>query len=286
MRDFEQRKEEIFARGRKKIARRKKITKRVVMTCVPLVLCVCIAGGWVVVRNGGAKLAMDSAAPEADMAMDSIAYGDANYNGAQVPEMSPADDKLNMSPADGAPEAGMQLELYRGGRAYAYTDQEILDLFLQILEETPADATNGDNSGTGYPEPGKIIEDEPYQVKLCYPDGQEAWYILRGAQLTSQDGEVYALSQEQASILHKLMEIDWEGNMETKPIMEKDAVIEAAKAWIDWNYYAVTATKNAQSGEWTVTFWSRSRMDSQEIIVDQYGSVLEVKAGSFLSESE
>ena len=61
MRDFEQRKEEIFARGKEKIARRKKITKRVVMTCVPVCLCVCIAGGWLALGGFGMS---DKAAPE------------------------------------------------------------------------------------------------------------------------------------------------------------------------------------------------------------------------------
>lgn len=289
MRDFEQRKEEIFARGKEKIARRKKITKRVVMTCVPVCLCVCIAGGWLALGGFGMS---DKAAPEANMAMDSVAQGDANYghiyNGAQVPE-SP-----EMAPADSKPtESAMRLVLYRSGREFAYTEQETLNIFLEILEgesteipDAQAPDDIGDFIANFNPEPGKLIEDEPYPVKLTYPDGREAWFILRGTQLTGQDGNCYTLTGEQASILHKLMEIDWEGKTgEARPWYEEE-IIETAAEQIHWNYYVATAVQNAETGEWTVTFWSRSRMDSQVVIVDRYGGVLEVKAGTFLSENE
>ena len=39
MRSFEERKEEIFSRSRARIAQRKKTVRRVLVTCVPLVLC-------------------------------------------------------------------------------------------------------------------------------------------------------------------------------------------------------------------------------------------------------
>ena len=285
MRDFEQRKEEIFARGKEKIARRKKITKRVVMTCVPVCLCVCIAGGWLALGGFGMS---DKAASEANMAMDSVAYGDTIYGGAEVP-------MENGKPA--APEANapavISLELSRDGRSFYYTEPEIVDMFLKILEgestEIP-DAQVPDDIGEFIanfnPDPGKLIEDKPYPVKLTHPDGREAWFILRGTQLTSQDGLQYTLTREEASILHKLMEIDWEGKTgEARPWYEEE-IIEKAAEQITWNYYVATAVQNAETGEWTVTFWSRSRMDSQVVIVDRYGGVLEVKAGTFLSESE
>lgn len=209
MRDFEQRKEEIFARGKEKIARRKKITKRVVMTCVPVCLCVCIAGGWLALGGFGMS---DKAAPEANMAMDSVAQGDANYgciyNGAQVP-------MENGKPAE-APEANapavISLELSRDGRSFHYTEPEIVDMFLKILEDqtvgsSQIDATDGDH--TPELDPGKLIEDKPYPVKLTYPDGEEVCFILRGQQLTRQDGQQYMLTDEQASILHKLLEVVW-----------------------------------------------------------------------------
>ena len=289
MRDFEQRKEEIFARGKEKIARRKKITKRVVMTCVPVCLCVCIAGGWLALGGFGMS---DKAAPEANMAMDSMAQGDVNYghiyDGAQVPEAP------EMAPADSKPmDTAMRLELYRNGKAYAYSEQEIMDMFLEILAGESTEIPDAQVPvniekfiANFNPESEQLNGDAPYPVKLTHPDGREVWYILRGTQLTGQDGNCYTLTGEQASILHKLMEIDWEGKTgEARPWYEEEIIAKAAEQ-IHWNYYVATAVQNAETGEWTVTFWSRSRMDSQVVIVDRYGGVLEVKAGTFLSENE
>ena len=208
MRDFEQRKEEIFARGKERIAQRKKNTKRVVTACVPLVLCLGIATGWMTLGNFGHK-AFDAAAPESEMVMDSIAAGDTIYGGAEVP-------MENGNPA--APEANapavISLELSRDGRSFRYTEPEIVDMFLKILEDqtvgsSQIDATDGDHTPESEPDPGKLIEDKPYPVKLTYPDGREVCYILRGTQLTSQDGQQYMLTEEQASILHKLLEVVW-----------------------------------------------------------------------------
>lgn len=212
MRDFEQRKEEIFARGKEKIARRKKITKRVVMTCVPVVLCVYLAGSFLAM--GGFFSKKDSAAMESGMAMDNMAQGDANYgciyDGAQVPEAP------EMAPGVSAPEVDstMCLDLSRDGRSFHYTEPEIVDMFLKILEEqtvgsSQIDATDGDYTPESEPDPGKLIEDKPYPVKLTYPDGEEVCFILRGQQLTRQDGQQYMLTDEQASILHKLLEVVW-----------------------------------------------------------------------------
>lgn len=223
MRSFEQRKEEIFARGKEKIARRKKNTKMVLMTCVPLFLCVCIAGGYLALGNGGQKLAMDAAAPENGMVMDSMAEGDANYghiyDGANVPdsEFNRWDGDLHMyTPGASAPEVDstMCLELSRDGRYFNYTEPEIVDMFLGILEtqtvgSSQIDATDGDHTPVSEPDPGKLIEDKPYPVKLTYPDGEEVSFILRGQLLTGQDGQQYMLTQEQASILHKLLEVVW-----------------------------------------------------------------------------
>ena len=60
--------------------------------------------------------------------------------------------------------------------------------------------------------------------------------------------------------------------VERRPWYE-DEVIDLAKEQITWNYYAVTAEQNTETGEWTVTFWSRDRETFQTVMVDRYGGV-------------
>ena len=222
MRSFEQRKEEIFARGKARIAQRKKTARRVVMTCVPLVLCVCIAGGWLTLRNGGRKLALDSAPPESALS-DQLSYGDVPcddgiYNGAAVPEDPKWADKPDADvPNDDAAEpAGGTLKLYRKGMVFTYTEQEIVALFTGMLEGTSFGPGSADASADwqkveyGFAaDPSQLITDDQYLVKLTDPQGGEILFTLRGARLTRQDGQTYILTEEQASILHKLLEEEW-----------------------------------------------------------------------------
>lgn len=302
MKDFEQRKEEILRRGKQKIVQRKKTVRRVVMTCVPLMLCVCIAGGYLALGNFGQK---STSAPEDNMAMDSVARGDAIYDGAMVPESAP-----NVKPADGAPavDPGMCLELRREGYLFSYTEPEVVDMFLEILAGEHIDPVDisGDGQKVDYgfnPDPEQLITGEQYLLKLMYPDGTEVYFTLRGQRLTRQDGRTYILNQEQASVLHKLLLLQWDGGaLEGEPVMPtvtpedspqaerrpwyEDEVIELAKQQISWDYYAVTAEQDPETREWTVTFWSRDREDFQVVIIDQYGGILQVQEGTFWSATE
>lgn len=59
-------------------------------------------------------------------------------------------------------------------------------------------------------------------------------------------------------------------SVDPRPLYE-DEVIELAKAQVNWNYYAVTAEQAPETGNWTVTFWSRDRERFQVVIVGRYG---------------
>jgi hypothetical protein len=209
MRDFEQRKEEIFARSKEKIARRKKYTKRIILTCLPVVLCVYLTGSFLAM--GGFFSKKDSAAMENGMAMDNMAAGDKIYYGAEVPE-SP-----EMTPMEGSNlESGMRLELYRLGYSFSYNEPEILEMFLNILEGELLPPPGGSVPAADEPiayffrfEPEKMIDEDRHLVKLTCPDGEIIYFTLEGNWLTRQDNQAYVLTDEQASILYKLMEIEW-----------------------------------------------------------------------------
>lgn len=201
MRDFEQRKEEIFARSKEKIARRKRNTKRILLTCIPLMLCVCLAGGY---------MAMGGLFATKDMAMENMSAGDIYY-GADVPE-SP-----EMAPMENIPlQSNMRLELYRQGYSFSYNEQDVLDMFLNILEGEMLPPPGGSAPAEGDPieyyfrfEPEKMIGDDRHLVKLTYPDGEIIYFTLEDNWLTRQDNQAYILTNEQASILYKLMEVEW-----------------------------------------------------------------------------
>ena len=271
MKSFEERTEEILARSSARIAQRKKNVRRAILTCVPIVLCVCLAGGYL--ATGGFFASKDMAME--NMEMDSEANGSSPYYGAAVPEAP------EMAPMEGADmNSGMHLELYRTGYSFSYNEPDVLDMFLNILEGEMLPPPGGRAPADGDPieyyfrfEPEKMIRDDRHLVKLTYPDGETIFFTLEGNWLTRQDNQAYILTDEQASILYKLLELRWEGDT----ALTKEQIIQAAKAEITWNYYAATAEQASEDGDWTVTFWSRDRESFQVIITDKYGNILQVQ---------
>ena len=117
---------------------------------------------------------------------------------------------------DAAEPAGGTLKLYRKGMVFTYTEQEIVALFTGMLEGTSFGPGSADASADwqkveyGFAaDPSQLITDDQYLVKLTDPQGGEILFTLRGARLTRQVGQTYILTEEQASILHKLLEEEW-----------------------------------------------------------------------------
>ena len=264
MRDFEQRKEEIFARSQKKIAQRKKHIRRAVLTCVPLVLCVCLAGGY---------MAMGGLFATKDMAMENMPAGDFYY-GADVPECAPVIPDHY--------EEVIELTLGRDYRYFGYNQKYIVDAFLEILEGESYGPVEEDRIRAekyfSFFDPAKdeLLEDDEYIVTLHYPGNMNVDFILRGDRLTRADGVSYHLTQEQATLLHNMAEDNWEWNA---PVLSEEQIIDVVKNEVTWNYYAVTAEQDPQSGDWTVTFWSRDRESYQMFTVSQKGKILQRRAG-------
>lgn len=58
--------------------------------------------------------------------------------------------------------------------------------------------------------------------------------------------------------------------------ISKDEAERIAKEQMDWDYYAVTSQLDHQSGDWTVTFWSKDREYANFVTVSADGQVIAV----------
>lgn len=280
MKSFEERKEAILSRSAAKIAKRKKTRRWVTATCVPLVLCVCVMTGYLALMGFGKS---DNAAPEA-------AGSDYNYGmaaDAESPEMAP-ESAPGKKPVVDAPERPdhyeevIELTLGRDYRYFGYNQKYIVDAFLEILEgesygPVEEDRIRAEKYFSSFdPAKDELLEDDEYIVTLHYPGNMNVDFILRGDQLTRADGVSYHLTQEQATLLHNMAEGNWEWNA---PVLSEEQIIDVVKNEVTWNYYAVTAEQDPQSGDWTVTFWSRDRESYQMFTVSQKGKILQRWAG-------
>lgn len=191
MRTFEERKEEIMRRSQARITQRKKTVRRVLLTYVPMVLCIA-ALSVVVIEHGFGGL--DSAAPESAMTP--------NYSMQDFVEEDQVTTPVPVS-----------VQISDGAVTYTSVDPAVLQLFSEM--------TTGVKYGAGMPESSSetdgnygsqwitgdnIIYDDPYPVAVYYPDGSQIWFTLRGNRLTREDGETYMLSDAQATALYALLE--------------------------------------------------------------------------------
>lgn len=270
MKSFEERTEEILARSSARIAQRKKNVRRAILTCVPIVLCVCLAGGYL--ATGGFFVSKDMAME--NMEMDSEANGSNLYYGAEAPECAPVIPDHY--------EAAITLTLGRDYRYFSYNQKYIVDAFLEILEgesygPVEEDRIRAEKFFSSFdPAKDELLEEDEYIVTLIYPDNTNINFILHDDRLTRADGVSYHLTQEQATLLHNMAEDNWEWNA---PVLSEEQIIDVVKNEVTWNYYAVTAEQDPQSGDWTVTFWSRDRESYQMFTVSQKGKILQRRAG-------
>ena len=186
MRSFEERKEEIFSRSRARIAQRKKTVRRVLVTCVPLALCVTALSGYLVLGGFGGS---DMSAPEAALEPD---Y---NCSGADMPD----------APQEEWPE-GMPMQLCSVQVAdQIYTDdqtmariEELLPSYGMITDsdlEIPAESATGNkgNHGTA----------EAVTITLTYADGSTTTYTITDNCIAGPFG-YRILTQEQLKWLESL----------------------------------------------------------------------------------
>ena len=186
MRSFEQRKEEILLRSEKRIKQRKRAVKSVIAACVPLVLCVTVLSGYLMLGGFGSS---DMLAPEAAL--------EPNYSsaGADLPD----------APQEEWPES-MPMQLCSVQVAdQIYTDAETMGGIEALLPSygmiadsdlaVPAESATGNkhNYGTA----------ETVTITLTYTDGFIVTYTVTGNSISGPLGSA-VLTQEQLKWLKSL----------------------------------------------------------------------------------
>lgn len=246
MRSFEERKEEIFRRSEKRIIQRKKNIKRVVLSCVPLMLCVTVVSGYLTLGGFGR---FDNAAPEsAGMEPNYGMIADSNEAICDCPEEYVVQGSKENLP-ESADEDGNKTNCpenesvaSEGERRPLYEDEVIKLATSQV--------------------------DWAYDTVTLEPPPESG-----GWKLASGDWTVIFWSENRETFQVVLVGRYGGVQLVQPPANQKEA-IAIADSYKLIDYYSATAEQDPETGEWTVTFWSRNRETYQIVIVSKYGCIL------------
>lgn len=211
MRSFEERKEEILRRSEKRIAQRKKTVKRVILTCVPLVLCVSAVTGYLALGGFGK---MDNAAPESPMAPNYSLQDSYASNGAIAD--APESAELPQAPGGMPYAAAVSVQIQTVAGEQTYTDARILDQVVALLPSEPitadsaqvpettlapqrAEETDIKTNGAG----GNYGTKRSCVLTVTYEDGSTVTYTVTGNRI-SGDENSRELTQQQLAWLEDL----------------------------------------------------------------------------------
>ena len=195
MRNIQECYEEALRRSEERIKERKKRRTRILVACIPMVLCLTIFAGFLF---PGLGVTTDMAEPEA---------GPPLYN-------------AESAMGDGAVILMDSVEVVGNGLAHKFTSpeevQEIMD-FIEAIVTTPQTSTATDTfefiTGDSLIDdsltmPGEDALGKGYQISLLHSSGIAEEYTLLGSALTNHaTGEVFLLSEETYFALKDLVGI-------------------------------------------------------------------------------
>lgn len=186
MRDFEQRREEIFRRSQARIQARRKRNKRIVMTCVPVALCLCVAGFFL---SGPFAVSNDCAEAENNSQFSC----DQSSNGSLITSL-------------------VEVRVTDGKGERVYTDPQVVQMVSAMLTfpETEDGSTVADRAD------GALMENMAAALgcvlKVTDVTGTETTYALLDGQLTELDsGRSRVLDDAQLKQLREALELGAEG---------------------------------------------------------------------------
>lgn len=174
MRDFEERKAEVFRRSEKRIKERKQHRKHILLTCIPMVLCIMMLGVYVL--------------PE--MRVEN------SPDGVIVPEFSEThpvtetvEDCLNSLLAE-------TVEVSGNGISRSYSSNRDVQQILGLIDEIVATPeVNCDDSLRDFATNESTVADasekkyESYKILVRRSDGSKAEYLLIGNMLIDQSAQ-------------------------------------------------------------------------------------------------
>lgn len=195
MRTMQECYEEALRRSAERIKERKKRRTRILVACIPMVLCLTIFAGFLL---PGLGVTTDKAAPEAG------------------PPLFNAESAMG----DGAVILMDSVEVVGNGLAHKFTSpeevQEIMD-FIEAIVTTPQTNTATDTfefitedslTDDSLTMPGEDTLGKGYQITLLHSSGIAEEYTLLGSALTNYaTGEVFLLSEETYFALKDLLGI-------------------------------------------------------------------------------
>ena len=172
MRDFEERKAEVFRRSEKRIKERKRRRKHVLLTCIPMVLCIMMLGVYVLPEMRAENLPDVEIAPE---------FSDADSVTETV------EDCLNSLFAE-------TVEVSGNGISRSYSSNRDVQQILGLIDEIVANpAANCDDSLRDYDTNESAVadfneerKDQSYKIRVRHSDGSETEYLLIGNMLIEQ----------------------------------------------------------------------------------------------------
>ena len=196
MRNFEERKAEVFRRSEKRIKARKARRNHILMVCIPLVLCVSLFSAFILPKMMPERAA-DSA--PAEDALNGMGQNISQSTAFPVSRITVSGHDFSRSyegSSDVAQICGFFSSLGQNG---AVTDGTSCESLLRGDKKEPADVVYesiADTAGAGY------------TIILLTDKGDQTAYDLTGNTLTDLTaGKVYPLSQEQADELKNLLGI-------------------------------------------------------------------------------
>ena len=195
MRNFEERKAEVFRRSEKRIKERKQRRNHILMACIPLVLCITILGAFL-------RLTPDGAAEPGDTRPVVDGMGSDGFTSLSCPIA-----KITVS-----------------GNDFSISHTEVADLLLisdQLYSYgTRAPSSNGNTDGVvdeddvpkdnGEDVSGSIMDsvNAAYTITMVTHEGEQTEYKLVGKTLTNlTTNQTYKLTQTQANELRTLLGI-------------------------------------------------------------------------------
>lgn len=195
MKDFQERRAEIFRRSEKRIAQRRR-RNRAIMSCVPLVICIAV------------------------LSAVKLPFLTAHKDGTNSPSEQIAMDTA--APSDGASDSAVTSAVKIQGNGYTgffsevIEDPEKVENIKSVMEEICGTDFSSEKDGApagAIPQPGgNAVPEEPnenkspssYTVTVISPEG-EKFYRISGEELTKEDGSRITLTDEQLKEITSLL---------------------------------------------------------------------------------
>ena len=190
MRNFEERKAEVFRRSEKRIKERKQRKNHILMTCIPLVLCLTIFGAFLFPQMDDLRQAPESSHDQFSGAMGTEAVGGLFTGSVEVSGNGVSSYYTSVENVQGI------ISLINGIVAIPETEVDGSDDRDYITDENESTNIKGDP------------KEEGYKILIKRSDGSTSEYVLVDSQLIDQATQmVFPMREETCNDLKRALGI-------------------------------------------------------------------------------